>query len=143
LDDTHVGLSVQFFNKTRRNILENPRARVLVVSPDMLRQYRLDLQFDHTESSGPLFERMRRGSTPSHRRAACATSSGCAASDVYGCIECRPPDAASHQLRDGDQRRRRDDRVSTTEISKCRDLDSLLTKALEQLEICFATRTAS
>ena len=43
LDDRHVGLSYQFFNKTRRNIMENPRAQVLVVSPETPEQYRLDL----------------------------------------------------------------------------------------------------
>ena len=36
LDDRHVGLSYQFFNKTRTNILENPLAQVLVVSPETL-----------------------------------------------------------------------------------------------------------
>jgi adenylate cyclase len=136
VDDTHVGLSVQFFNKTRRNILENPRARVLVVSPDMLRQYRLDLQFDHTESSGPLFERMR------SRLDAIASQSGMRdifrlrGVDVYEVLECRPPDAAPHQ-HVADSNAVGAMTAFTTEISKCRDLDSLLTKALEQLEICF------
>ncbi len=29
LDENHVGLSFQFFNKTRKNIQENPRAQVM------------------------------------------------------------------------------------------------------------------
>jgi hypothetical protein len=33
LDDTHVGLSFQFFNKTRKNTQENPRAQVILVRP--------------------------------------------------------------------------------------------------------------
>ena len=59
LDDCHVGLSYQFFNKTRTNILENPRAQVLVVSPETLKQYRLDLRYQRTETEGPSFERMK------------------------------------------------------------------------------------
>ena len=31
LDANHVGLSFQFFNKTRKNLQENPRAQVIVV----------------------------------------------------------------------------------------------------------------
>ena len=59
LDTRHVGLSYQFFNKTRTNILENPRAQVLVVSPETSEQYRLDLGYLRTETEGPSFERMK------------------------------------------------------------------------------------
>ena len=34
LDEWHVGLSYQFFNKTRKNVLENPMVQVIVVSPE-------------------------------------------------------------------------------------------------------------
>jgi hypothetical protein len=55
IDTRHVGLSYQFFNKTRANILENPRAQVLVVSPENAEQYRLDLSYLRTETEGPSF----------------------------------------------------------------------------------------
>ena len=58
IDEWHVGLSYQFFNKTRKNVLENPIVQVLVVSPETADQYRLDLQYERTEVAGPVFERM-------------------------------------------------------------------------------------
>ena len=42
VDDAHVALSFQFFNKTRANVAKNPRAMVLVNDPRTSRQYRLD-----------------------------------------------------------------------------------------------------
>jgi len=53
-----VALSQQFFNKTQRNIAENPWAAVLVMDPVSFEAYRLLLRFHHAETSGPLFERM-------------------------------------------------------------------------------------
>ena len=41
-----------FFNKTRRNILENPRAQVIVVAPETTDQYRMELEFERTETAG-------------------------------------------------------------------------------------------
>ena len=58
LDPTRVALSCQFFNKTRRNIDENPYASVQLYDPLGFEAWELDLAFDHSESSGPLFETM-------------------------------------------------------------------------------------
>jgi GAF domain-containing protein/pyridoxamine 5'-phosphate oxidase-like protein len=59
VDERHVALSHQFFNKTRANLLANPRASVEVIDPDTSEMYRLTLRYDHEETSGPLFEAMR------------------------------------------------------------------------------------
>ena len=61
LDEWHVGLSYQFFNKTRTNVLDNPMVQVIVVSPETADQYRLDLQYERTEVEGPVFQRMSTG----------------------------------------------------------------------------------
>lgn len=59
LDDAHLALSFQFFNRTRQNILENPYAQVLVLHPGSSEKYRISVQYLRTESQGPIFERMR------------------------------------------------------------------------------------
>jgi len=59
VDDAHVALSFQFFNKTRENILAHPRATVLVIDPLTVARYVLSLHYERTETSGPLFESMR------------------------------------------------------------------------------------
>jgi len=53
-----VALSCQFFNKTQRNIAENPFAAVVVHHPLTLEAFRLTLRFDHAETEGPLFDAM-------------------------------------------------------------------------------------
>lgn len=62
VDERHVALSFQFFNKTRRNILEHPRATVLLLHPVTAQFYRLHLHYLHylrTETGGPVFESMK------------------------------------------------------------------------------------
>jgi hypothetical protein len=56
VDPQHVALSHQFFNKTVRNIGENPRALVWVISPKTLDSWDLEVEFDHAETSGPIFD---------------------------------------------------------------------------------------
>jgi hypothetical protein len=58
VDSEHVALSFQFFNKSRRNIAENPRARVIVLDPDSGQGWSLTLEYVRSETSGPLFDRM-------------------------------------------------------------------------------------
>lgn len=58
IDDDHVALSRQFFNKTSRNLEENPRACAEIHDPVTFQSYRLHLEFLRSEKSGPLFDVM-------------------------------------------------------------------------------------
>jgi hypothetical protein len=58
VDEHHVALSCQFFNKTKKNVLTNPHAKVEILDPLTLDCYRLDLRYQRAETSGPLFGRM-------------------------------------------------------------------------------------
>lgn len=59
VDPQHVALTFQFFNKTRENILANPIATLLAIDPVTAARYRLVIHYLRTETSGPLFEKMR------------------------------------------------------------------------------------
>lgn len=59
IDDGHVALSRQFFKKTDHNTIVNPLAQVSLIEPDTGRTFLLDLEYTHTETEGPVFERMR------------------------------------------------------------------------------------
>lgn len=58
LDEKHVALSCQFFNKTRRNVDQNPFASVRLWDPVSLQPYLMQLRFLRAETSGPVFEEM-------------------------------------------------------------------------------------
>lgn len=58
VDSSHVALSFQFFNKSRRNIAENPQATIHVTDPDTHQGWSLRLRFVRSETEGPLFDRM-------------------------------------------------------------------------------------
>jgi len=59
VDEHHVALSYQFFNKTRRNLLATRRASVEIIDPVTRAQHHLSLDFLETRSDGPVFESMR------------------------------------------------------------------------------------
>ena len=54
-----LALSFQFFNQTRRNVLANPSARLVITHPATGARYRLLIRYQSTQTSGPLFERMK------------------------------------------------------------------------------------
>jgi hypothetical protein len=59
VDPRHVALSFQFFNKSRRNIAENPLATLRVYDPDTLQIVILRVRYVRTETEGTTFESMR------------------------------------------------------------------------------------
>jgi adenylate cyclase len=59
VDERHVALTFQFFNKTRRNILANPWAVLKVVDPFSGHGWRLHVRYLCTETNGALFESMK------------------------------------------------------------------------------------
>ena len=83
VDESHVALSFQFFNKTIRNVRENPYACVSLNDITSNTQWMLDVQYDHSEAEGPIFDEM------DMRIEAIASASGMAgifklrAADVY------------------------------------------------------------
>jgi hypothetical protein len=58
VDPTHVALSFQFFNKTIRNVRENPRAYVVVQDIPRFTNWILQLEFERSETEGPVFDAM-------------------------------------------------------------------------------------
>ena len=58
VDADHVALSHQFFNKTKRNVQENPKAAVWLIHPESFDTWDLELEFDRSETSGPIFDAM-------------------------------------------------------------------------------------
>lgn len=58
VDETHAALSFQFFSKTIRNVRENPRAHVTVHDIAGRASWVLELEFERSETEGPVFEAM-------------------------------------------------------------------------------------
>jgi hypothetical protein len=58
VDARHVALSFQFFNKSRRNVAENPHALVQVIDPDTQQGWHLRLRYVRSETTGAIFDRV-------------------------------------------------------------------------------------
>jgi hypothetical protein len=58
VDWSHVALSFQFFNKTTRNVRENPHASVSLNDIEGYTSWNLQIEFDHSETEGPIFDEM-------------------------------------------------------------------------------------
>lgn len=147
VDAHRVALSCQFFNKTRRNLEENPRATVQLYDPLTFDAYRLHLRFDHSEPSGPLFEAM------SLRIQAIASHTGMAgvfrllSADVFEVLSIERVDDFLQPAAPGTEMvehptagpldELRGLQVITERICKAPDLDAMLTCLLASLDELF------
>lgn len=59
VDDAHVALTYQFFNRTRNNLLATGRAALMIEDPITGVGVVLYLRHVRTETEGPIFERLR------------------------------------------------------------------------------------
>jgi hypothetical protein len=58
VDPRRVALSFQFFNKTVRNVRENPDACVLLNDPQGFAVWILQVRYERSETEGPIFDQM-------------------------------------------------------------------------------------
>jgi len=144
VDERHVALSCQFFNKTKQNVLANPYACVELYDPVTFECWRLELRYLHAEHEGPLFDAM------SLRIQAIASHTGMTgvfkllSADVYEVERCEKLEGfidVTEQLELDDPGGRRSELRGLQLISQqaCRapDLDTLLTTVLESLDVAF------
>lgn len=146
VDDRHVALSRQFFNKTSRNLDLTRRAAVEVYDPLTFACYRLRLAFLRSESAGPLFETM------SLRIQAIASHTGMTgvfrliAADVFRVEKVERVDAfltsydavaARPVTLDGYRSEMRGMQWISDQINRAADLDALFDTVLEALERFF------
>jgi hypothetical protein len=148
VDARHVALSCQFFNKTKRNVLEHPFATVQMYDPATFRAYRLRLRYDHAETEGPLFESM------SLRIQVIASHTGMAgifrllSADVYEVLSVEPvagyiaePDALPAEpagpTTDGFRNELRALQSICERINRAEDLSTLLSVTLDALDTLF------
>jgi hypothetical protein len=145
VDEEHVALSCQFFNKTRRNVDENPFATVLLYDPVEFRVWRVVMRLERIETAGPLFDAM------SARIDVIASHTGMAgvfkliSADVYRVLDLEevegflaPPDpvidAQVPESVPGPMSEIRGLHAVSMRIARAGDLDALLGGALEALD---------
>ncbi|MGD1095956.1 MAG: GAF domain-containing protein [Bryobacteraceae bacterium] len=137
LDQDHVGLSHQFFNKTRKNILENPWVQVIVTAPQTFEQFRLDLRYERTDAEGPAFDRMKT------RLDAVASQTGMSqvfrlrGVDVYQVLDCRLLNSEVRTESIAKIGYLTELETFTERLAACGDLDSLFDASLDSLSALF------
>lgn len=58
VDENHLALSFQFFNKTIKNVRENPKAFLEVINPQNFDFWNMEIEYDHSETEGNVFDQM-------------------------------------------------------------------------------------
>ena len=146
IDDRHVALSQQFFNKTRRNLEENPYAGVEVCDPLTFQAYRLRLRFLRSEKSGPLFDTMklRIEAIASHtgmegvfRLIAADVFEVISAEKVEGFLSDAPEQEDETVSPEGMRTEIRGLQLVSDRINRADDLETLLAATLDALDVYF------
>jgi len=147
VDERHVALSRQFFNKTQRNLDENPFACVEILDPLTFEAYRLRLKFLRSEKSGPLFDTMamridaiasHTGMTGIFRLIAADIFEVQSLEKVDGFLTASPADgSAQGPSLDGLRSEVRGLQWVSDRINRAQDLESLLNAVLEALDEYF------
>ena len=142
VDPQHVALSFQFFNKTRENILQHPHAAVYLVEPYTGATYELILQYLRTETSGPIFERMKA------KLAGIASQEGMTevfklrGSDIYRVIDIRRPPGEYLPARPPRHNSMAALRCYAVQVAACNELDELLELTLQTLQVHLGIESA-
>ena len=140
VDTERVALSNQFFSKTARNLAENPRASVLIVDPKEYNEFRLTLQYERTEKRGPVFEQLRADVEALASLEGPTSVFKLRAADIYRVTAVEqtaggPPDdpdaPAPRQIQPSDLVE------LTTSLTRCRDLDTLVSSTVDGLARVF------
>jgi len=58
VDTNHVALSYQFFNKTIKNVRENPVLVAILTCPVHYSLYKMTLRYQESQTSGEIFDNM-------------------------------------------------------------------------------------
>ena len=138
VDSQHVALTYQFFNRTRQNILLNHRAALIVTHPWTSMQYRLQLEYLHTETSGPLFERMKAKLAGIASHAGMSGVFRLRGSDVYHVREIQPIPGQALPEQPPKRNLLSALRNCSERLAACNDLERLLTETLSCLDQQFA-----
>ncbi len=137
LDSRHVGLSFQFFSKTRKNVMENPMVQVVVVSPETAYQYRLSLCYERTETEGPTFDRMKSSLDAVASQTGMSQVFRLRGVDIYRVLDCRLFDSQAPAESFPKIDPLPELEAFSERLAACGDLDSLLDTALNAMSTLF------
>lgn len=132
VDAQHIALSFQFFNKTRANVLANPRARLVVIDPWRGAMYRLTIRYLRTETQGALFEHMRAMLESIASHTGMAGVFRLLGADVYRVEDIELAHGEPSPAQSGPNRLAAL-RMAATRIAACNDLNTLLDETLAAL----------
>jgi len=142
VDAGHLALSFQFFNKTRRNVLANPFAELMVIHPGHGAMFRIAARYLRTETEGALFERMKA------KLAGIASHTGMSGvfklrgSDVYAVERVEQVVAPARVEPRGELNRLSALRRASQRVAGSADLDALFERTLDVVVDEFAVRHA-
>ena len=135
--EERVALSNQFFSKTSQNLVENPRASVLLIDPHTYDEYRLLLAYERTERRGGLFDRLRTEVDAIAAITGMQDVFRLRAADIYRVLEIERcpsnPDAPRPEVIDTAAPGTVAIGEMCTRISRCADLDALVSTVVDGL----------